>query len=76
MLIGLVVIYVLVIEISASMQILLFLEMLDIVELSLNLIKWVWIMKVSACVVYLIIFIIDMKENESNVMGDHVMYFI
>ena len=33
--------YVLVIKINASMQILLLLDMLDIVESSLNLIRWV-----------------------------------
>ena len=50
------------IKLNVSMQILLFLQMLEIAELSLNLIKWVWNKKVWACVVYLIVLIVGMKE--------------
>jgi len=61
-----VIIYVLMIKINASMQILLLLEMLDIVVLHLNLIKGVCIKKVCAWVVYLIIVILEWKMNSKG----------
>ena len=55
----LVMIYVLMIKINASMQNLLLLEMLDVVVLRLNLIKRVCIRRVWAWVVYLIVVILE-----------------
>ena len=63
MMIVLVMIYVLMIKINASMQIVLLLEMLDIVVLRLNLIKGLCIKKVWAWVVYLIVAILEWKMN-------------
>jgi len=75
MVIVLVMIYVLTIKINTSMQILFLLDMLDIVELRLNSIKWVWIEKVRTWVVYLVIAIFGIETN-LKVLSDIVKFIM
>ena len=70
-----VIIYVLMIKINASMQILLLLEMLDIVVLHLNLIKGVCIKKVWARVIYLIVVTLEWKMN-LKVVSDLIKFIM